>query len=212
MRYRELIGETIDTKNVDCIINELTSKCQPFLQQIDYQLATYPMFRGDSKDSRMVDGACDDLKITVGKQDNRTPKNTSIEMHNKINKIFTKQFQYPFRNGTFVVGAYISARMYGPVSTIIPIGDFHYLWSNKVCDLYSEYATLELTKAGNAEEITAIFLDGFSNNKYEYQTSNLKQAIKSGNEIMLYCDKVFVVSHLDTNTREAFDVILQSKN
>lgn len=73
---------------------------------------------------------------------NRIPKDTPLEIHNKINKLFKKKFGwFPRSEGVFASSGMDQAGIYSPygnISIIFPIGKFTFLYNNNVYDLTDE--------------------------------------------------------------------------
>lgn len=160
--------------------------CQPYLNAVGNDLDTYAMFRGVSKEAlgRMEDTHIESLYLTPGSYAKRKPKDSPLEIHELANKLFTEKFGVPFRNGVFVTGATRNAKYYGTVTQVIPIGEFNFCWSPMVQDFYtvSEEARSEEDAMDETRRLIST----------EYQNTNLKQAILSHHEIMLYCEKVLI--------------------
>ncbi|RUM46236.1 MAG: hypothetical protein DSY46_00480 [Hydrogenimonas sp.] len=94
-----------------------------------------------------------------------------------------KKFGIRFRSQSiFCTGDIQSAKQYGEIAVIEPIGDFEICWSPKCHDLIEieDYPWMSI------EEFII---------ENEYQIGNLQKAIKSCNEIMLFCEKYKVVSY-----------------
>jgi hypothetical protein len=160
--------------------------CQPYLNAVDYDLDKYAMFRGVSRQAlgRMEETHIESLYMSPGCYAYRKPKDTPESFHNTVNKMFVKKFGIPFRNGVFATGATRNAKYYGHVTQIIPVGDFRFCWSPQVQDFYSltEDNATEQEAVGEARRLITT----------DYSDKNLKQAILSHHEIMLYCEKVLI--------------------
>jgi len=93
------------------------------------------------------------------------------------------KFGIRFRSqSVFCTGDIKSALEYGKVAIIEPIGHFEICWSPKCYDL------IEI------EDFTWMSVEEFIIEN-EYQIGNLQQAIESGKEIMLFCEKYKVSSY-----------------
>ena len=204
MKYSELICED-DPKNITHIVTEITTKCQPFLKKISYETSDYLIFRGLGIYTPQLYDTKGELITAPGFNPNRYPKDTPRYLHKELNHIFTHLFKFPFRNGTFVTSNSDMAKDYGNVVLIIPIGEFHYLWSPHVKDLFEDWDEFESGEIFNAkqkgdpspniEDMCNKYLELMERNVMQYRTINLKDAIESGNEIMIYCDRYFVFPH-----------------
>ena len=160
--------------------------CQPYLNEVGYDLDKYAMFRGVSKRAlgRMEDTHIDSLYMSPGSYSYRKPKDTPETVHHTVNEMFINKFGVPFRNGVFATGATRNAKYYGGVTQIIPIGDFKFCWSPQVQDFFSVIEENGTEQEAISEARRLIY--------NEYRNTNLKQAILSHHEIMLYCDKVLI--------------------
>ncbi len=74
---------------------------------------------------------------------NRKPLDTPIKLHNILDKMFQKKFGWKARSeGVFAAGKwYFSGSKdtyYGDTYLFFPIGNFKYVWSPKIDDLYED--------------------------------------------------------------------------
>jgi len=158
--------------------------CQPFLDAIKHKpLIKFPLYRGINKAMGEYF-----IKSNV-RLDNRKPMDISPEMHNKINEYFIKEYGDPFRNAIFCTGNQHNAQQYGDPYYIFPIGDFKFIWSFKIHDLYPQ-----LKREINNQEVFSDkelinFLD-FAN----YQPDRLTAAADSGHEIMIRCKEYYAIN------------------
>lgn len=159
--------------------------CQPFLKQV----GDSKLYRGMKPNNVLHDHRLD-VDFTYGYVDNRMPKHTSKELHKSFNKAFIKEFNTPFRDGVMCTGDYMTAEGYGGnVYEIYPVGEFKFCWSPDIEDLYLYY---ELHGNLDMEDYLDLDNKALDEVKSHYKITDLKQAIKSNNEIMIYCDKVIV--------------------
>lgn len=115
----------------------------------------------------------------------RKPRDSSIELHNEADEYFFKKFGIKFRSQSiFCTGDIQSAKKYGKVAKIKPIGDSQICWSPKCFDLIEKEDFHWMT----TEEFIL---------ENEYQIGNLDKAIESGNEIMIHCDRYEIIQHED---------------
>lgn len=206
MKLKTLLLESIVTR----LVTEITTHCQPFLKEIHYNINDNILYRGIGNipiPSILTQN--DEIRTYPGHNPNRYPKDTPKVVHTELNHIFTQMFHYPFRNGTFVTGSSHIAEEYGSISITIPIGEFHYLWSPYVEDLFGNWDEFESDKLFASrttgapkpatEDIEDAFLNLIETNELQYQTTDLLAAIKSGHEIMIYCDKCYVLPVKEEN-------------
>lgn len=129
MRFTKYIGEARDSqmnKDLTDIIFLLLDKCQPALKALNGST----LYSG-----RNNKGFWYRKKPVL----DRKPKDTDILIHKGFDEIFQKKFGYKARSESmFVTGSYRSARFYGDLYAIYPIGNFKFVWSDEITDLFSK--------------------------------------------------------------------------
>uniref|UniRef100_A0A6M3IR11 Uncharacterized protein n=2 Tax=viral metagenome TaxID=1070528 RepID=A0A6M3IR11_9ZZZZ len=90
------------------------------------------LFRGSDKKTNYFDN----FKSRI----DRNPKDMPVDIHNDFDFLFRKKFGWKARSeGIFATSKYNDADNYGSFCYIfIPIGNFKFIWSKKVNDLYSK--------------------------------------------------------------------------
>lgn len=153
--------------NTDIVafFTDVGKRCGPFLQQAETRWAN--MYRG-------VTIATSPLIEKKARLSNRVPLETSQTTHDEINEIFQAKFGHPFRNGVFASGNLSLVSTYGITFETFPIGQFKFLWSPDVPDLYDTMEELNIKSANELDQ-------------FEYRTNDLQAAIDSKNEIMVWC-------------------------
>jgi hypothetical protein len=71
--------------------------------------------------------------------ENRVPKDIPQEIHDGFNKLFTKRFGWPVRNGVFATSDQYNAEYYGTSWCFFPIGNYKFVWASHIADLYDFY-------------------------------------------------------------------------
>lgn len=183
------------------LVEEL-SKCQPFLNATGsslyrgVELSTEAMYYTDE-----IDGV--PIKWYISKSNkNRLPTDTPHYIHNAADRYFQNAFGWKARSaGVFATGAIGNAHQYGAAHLMFPIGNFKFIWSPNVEDLYHHYRGIVVAferlerQEGisfGEDDILRTFEDKLHEAKY--QDDNLPAAIKSRNEIMIDCDEYILVS------------------
>lgn len=139
------------------------------------------LYRGFTNDQN-IDGI-----IPVRKD--RQPRHLNILIHELSDEIFLELFEIKFRSqALFCTGDIEEAFQYGNVKCIEPIecDDFAVCWSPKIKDFIEIEDYLDLNNI-TKEAIYNFIIEN------KYQTGKLEDAIKSKNEIMIYCDEYRVV-------------------
>jgi hypothetical protein len=160
-------------------ISFIRKNCKPFLKSVGYK--NHKMFRG-------TDGG-DAAEMFIG-----TPRKKRLpsDMDRGDQKLFDKAFYkvfgwHPRSEGLFVTGNYSSANRYGPIYQIFPIGNFKFIYSKDVEDLYEEYNDDFSGYKKEIDDDRPAFI------KKHYTDQYLKQGIKAGVEITLLCEKYLAI-------------------
>ena len=173
--FKEFLSEGV-SKSIDEIITE----CQPYVQQSKGEF----IFRGIKHPTGEVH--IRDTNITAFRMDVRTdrhPRDSDQFTHNESDKYLRDKFGIAGRSqALFVTGSPSVAEGYGPIHVIIPRGEFKFIWSPKIGDLYG----IEFDSREDAEQAMADF---------EYQTTDLYDAIESRNEIMISCKDYYAIPY-----------------
>jgi hypothetical protein len=121
----------ITTTKTDEIIAILKRDCKPFLSSRRSKRDL--LWRGVKQKLNS-----DYVKITT--RTNRKPKDTPKELHDLMNFEFKKAFGWkPRSEGVFTFTKASNAGGYGNQTVMMfPIGNFKYVWSNKIEDLWNE--------------------------------------------------------------------------
>lgn len=147
----------------------------------------------------------------------RKPLSTPVEIHNIIDKRFQEAFGIKARSQTvFCVSDINTAKEYGVPYYIFPKGKYEIIWSNTIDDLYTnltEWIAFHEPELKDMPVLERLNKDFESHKKYFdylknkfpvkklYQKGNLKQALKTGYEIMLYCNEYVGIQWPNENLR-----------
>ena len=179
MRLQQYLNEASDEDIAKKRIALIWKNCQPFLKQmksLNFENENL-LFSGRKSSS-------DFTKKKVRK--NRSPKDTSIDIHNWVDDWFYEKFGIRARSNTvFCTSDRGTSIEYGDVYVLFPIGKFEVIWSYHLKDLYDKFVMdmgLEYWKKN--------FL---SYDAKTYKKGNLQRALKSKNEIMLYCKEYYML-------------------
>lgn len=109
----------------------LMKDCKPFIDEIRKGRKVGFLYRGTEKNIL-------NLKKVKPRKD-RKPKDMPEDLHKLFDKLFKKEFGWKARSeGTFVSGFIGIATSYGKPCLFFPIGNYKYIWSLEIEDLYSE--------------------------------------------------------------------------
>lgn len=218
MRFKELFEakEKHSSRNIRNISEKRLSSyihkhCQPWLNATQ----GLEVYRG----VRLSSGLSSFIKKT---RTDRSPSDTEPSRQHIFNLLLQYAGSNVSRNNSiFCTGSRETAEDYGKVFVVFPIGNFEYAWSPKYADWtrHMDYAQLmrmlkpelfayqgDPDEIGNeinsSEKLINLFTDKKNIkpnvlNRIISVNEGLPQAIKSGHEIMIKCEKVLYV---DTNT------------
>lgn len=120
--------ELHNQEKVDEAVELIKRDCSFYLKHAPYLNSRIQMWRGISY-----------LAVPFSKQKAkkwRLPLHTPQKLHDSLNNFFVEKFGWPARSGTFVSWDIDTAASYGDLYAIFPIGEFKYVWSPDVVDLY----------------------------------------------------------------------------
>lgn len=183
MKSTEFISESLFNLDMGEAMATVKRDCQPYLQQNDEPLGNNALLRG-------LTGGDEFLKKQVRLTD-RTPLDNPTDVHNELNKFFTRKYGAPFRNAMFCTGSRRDTRRYGKTYLVFPIGEFKFLWSSDVKDLYLAWDNFNHRNSRSRTKVQD-FVKGLED--ANYSTTNLKGAISSGAEIMIICESYYALS------------------
>lgn len=212
MKFENFIKESSYEEQLFKMVSAIHKNCQPFitkalLPQLP-KIVTF-LFRGSSYDGEFKER---DVRT------DREPSDIHPIIHNDINSRIQKKFGWPARSaGLFTTGDVTSAYDYGEPYVIMPIGNFKYLWSPVIEDLY-DYINKDLSirhvagNYSNPKDINPLINNYFSSHSkyssdpqasYEkyldklvstYTDKDIIKGILSKNEVMIGCSSYYKVS------------------
>src|SRR6056297_324818 len=182
MRFKDYITEGInDKQDANKRLQLIKKDCQPYINILKKISFMYYLLSGRSSGYGSLD--FDKKKV----RQNRKPKDTPEEINQWVDKWFYKKFGIKARSQTlFCTSDKSSARNYGKIYYIFPIGNFEVIWSKKYTDLYNR-AHMDT----GLDRYKEFFLDYIADT---YIKGKSIDALKSGNEIMLYCKEYYMLS------------------
>ena len=189
MRFNHFINEVKppEPRMWAMLCDDILRDCKPFIKAmkgIPYQFA---LWRGAKK-------LIDVYQISFPRAD-RNPTDTPRDIQNMLDKIFLKKFGWKARSqGVFGTGSKSFAAMYGKPYMVFPMGEFKFIWSPEIKDLYTDVIEKDM-RYGDWGKLPD---KGFS--KIEeviessYTDKDWHSAIGSQNEIMIKCHSYYLVN------------------
>lgn len=166
------------------MIAAIKRDCKPFIQSKPGGL----VMRG-------MTGKGDEIFKRVVRQD-RKPLTMRADKHKAFDDWSKEKFGFGARTQcVFVTGDYGDAKSYGQPYAIFPIGDFRFIWSPEVGDLFM-YNTTHIKDYDDLR----------------YKDTDLADAVASNNEIMVYCKEYYAVPIAEDNTEyKIYQTFLQGQ-
>ena len=135
-KIAETLEQDFNNTHADKITEKLEDfilkNCQPYLRQNKTGLPLYRGIGGEHVD----DDDLDDILIKKVRK-NRQPKDTADYLHIIFDEAFKKRFGWGVRSqGLFATGCRESTKHYGAAYIVFPIGDFSFVFSPEIGDLY----------------------------------------------------------------------------
>ncbi len=187
----------INEDDANLTFKELVERdCQPFLKESKQMGLIY---RGINQASIPIEAAKSVLPTAEALQSraimyweksvrsDRQPKDTNRQQHQVIDDWFRSKFGFGARSeAMFCLGENGKQllRQYGKPMIVFPIGEFKYVWSPTVADLYNEVG--QNTMLMQNEDDLVDYLS-----QCRYIDSHLHKAVNMKNEIMIKCDRYY---------------------
>jgi hypothetical protein len=173
----------------------LEVECSKFFNQIKKK--SY-IFRG-------IENLRSDFK-KVKSRKNRQPRDTPQYVHEKLDEMFQKNFGWKVRSeGVFTSGD-PNLEDYGDIFLFAPVGNFKYIWSADIKDLYNKLLTIGAVPP-NRNIPNDVIMDMFDkkSNKVEeivkkyHHNEGLNISIRYKSEIIFKCDYYYLLNTTDEN-------------
>lgn len=158
--------------------------CSEYLTEVGADVARMALYRGRK-------GKTEPVGVEQIRLQGRKPLGMEQGMKDDVNEYFTENFGEPFRDSALCTGSAMFAQAFGNVYTVFPVNGYKILWSPDVDDLNSAIRRLRWhsPKGSNPQIIPDLIP-----NKVQYRLGNIREAIKSDNEIMLRCEQYYTIS------------------
>jgi len=204
MRLAEIFNDWEDSdfwNSDDKVISLITTHCQPYLQKVGgvrNALVRHPLFRGMKIDIK-------DNASLINVNQNRSPLDTPLNIHNAIDAWFQKKTGIKFRSSSvFCTGSWGTASAYGfNTFVVIPAGKYDYCWSPIIEDMFEDlgHYVWKLDKiAGRDKDLTTAYLEDHPDKleaflqKGKFKLNKgLEEAIHSQHEVMIHCQQAVIV-------------------
>jgi len=195
--FKQFISE----EEVKELVDILKRDCKPFLNEANglFLRRGVRVLKESELEEAMLNGHTIELYTKQTRRD-RKALSTSSHWHELADEWFAGKFGLPARTqAVFCLGEsgnYDTLKSYGIPCMIFPIGEFSFVWSPKVADLFSDIDDLPHNIAqaqfnGGKDESRALFFRWMD--KKGYEDGNLSQALSGSNEIMMVCNSYYAV-------------------
>lgn len=186
VKNRELIPE--DKERFAKLVNE---KCKPFLKECGELTMQHLLYRGIE---------IPDFKFIKTVRTDRQPKDTNKILHVWLDNWFNENFGVRYRtNAMFCTGDIKQTKEYGEPCVVFPIGDFKFVWSPHVEDLYERIgiygnAIQRYKRQDDPKGLEETHQKIIKRLEDAHYTDNfLREAIDSDCEIMMSCKEYLYV-------------------
>jgi hypothetical protein len=160
-------------EGLEYFIPKIQADCKPFLK--DIRNAAGSLFRNDTKNRNKPVWK----KVT---RTDRQPLDTHPDIHKALDDWFLKKFGWRARSaGLFCWPLKFTTDWVQGKWLVFPAGNYKYIWSNKVDDLWSSVGGISIT---GIQDNVDYFMKHFSDS---YTDKNIKKSVIWGNEIMIDC-------------------------
>ena len=175
--------------------------CMLFRKYIDFDDSnnslTRPLYRGMNRT---------ELALVSRVRKDRKPSNTPINIHNLVDEWFDKKFGIKFRsNAMFATQIKSTAKAYGTLYVVFPIGEFTICSSNIITDLYFDITDLYFSSVDSHKTIQTV---NDNINEYKSEIENLLDNadykintpivdITRQSELMIHCDKYLAINEFN---------------
>ncbi|WP_300760232.1 hypothetical protein [Janthinobacterium sp.] len=180
--FKQFLNEGSD----DITLEQMLDECKPFIRESKGNL----IYRG-------IDRPIGDVSVSTPRGDitayrmvvrlDRRPLNTDNTTHNNFDSWMKEHFGWGGRSqGIFVSGKILTAAFYGKPFIILPRGDFKYIWTPLVSDLFAIRHNAETDVDASIE-------------KLKFTDADLPHAIATGNEISISCKDYYAIPATEEN-------------
>ncbi len=138
MRLTHYLNEN-DIEEYTTLISNIEDKCSQYLKSLrQSKNANNLLFSGRKKKDKWFEGFI---------RTNRQPRDTPPVIHDMIDDVFQQEFGIRLRsNSLFCINSLKTARTYGNIYYIFPIGDYNTWYNSNVQDLYAHFNKYSVRK------------------------------------------------------------------
>ena len=187
MRFNHFINEVKppDPREWAILCDDLLKNCQPFIKALR-GVQNFGLWRGAKK---LID-----TSRLISVRTDRQPMDTSRETQNMLDKIFFKKFGWKARSeGLFGTGNKSFASMYGRPHLVFPVGQFKFIWSPEIKDLYTDMIERDMW-IWERDPDGGFGILSKSIDEANYTDKDFHSAIGSGHEIMIKCKEYYLIN------------------
>lgn len=179
MRFKQFISEESEFS-----AKKIVSDCAPWFKA--NAPSHYIIWHGTSSFKKE--------SMLIRNRPRSNPSNSSIQIHNTVNRILQIKFGWlPRTEGLFVSGDRNVSSVYGKAYACYPVGDFKFVWSPDIADLFMYWKSyVAKHKHLHISEITRKFAYDLENS-IEWKNTDIRQAITSGHEIIINASAFYLV-------------------
>lgn len=187
MLLHEIVGVRWDDNLTEEQTNKIKTECGSFLSQS----GGLPLFRGVGE--RWMHGVSTAPGHIKGRE---SQSGTDPKITKHINDELFKKLGFVYRDGICCSGDIAVATLFGAAQAIIiPKGAFKFGWS----PIIEDWGTLGTEPRSNPSISATSHIERIDNAIQSVTNTNLQEAIKSGNEVVIYCDEIYIIPLFNVN-------------
>ena len=180
MKLKRYLTESITKQE---IIEILEKDCKPFISKMG---KSHLLLRGSRHSNPDI------TKMTP--RSDRHPMSTSPRIQEILDQLFENKFGWkPRSSSVFCTTVYNTAQFYGEPNSIWPIGNFKFLWSDTITDMFTRVSDIGLFISITSD--TTKLEKELKKAVNTYSNKNLPKALNSNSEIMIGCKNYYMVSN-----------------
>lgn len=141
-------------------------------------------------------------------RESRRPLDISNKVHHAMDQWFKDRTGVNFRsNAIMTTSDRKTARLYGNIHLVFPVGTFKFMWSPNAADIGS-YVYDRISPSEEKGDVTERVEEIL--NQAEFKSGKFTDAVASGNEIMIHCQQYWSINLQEVDQQTIIDMLSQA--